>query len=838
MVQQAQHFYEFGPFCVDALKRLLVRDNQAVPLTPKALDILLVLVENSGQVVEKDELMKRVWPDSFVEEGNLTNNISTLRKALGEKPGEHQYIVTVPGRGYRFVAAVRQPTVLIVNEHQRSSVLIEEVDTNDDEKSDRTLLQKLISGSRTAAKLLRRSRVLIPATAVALALLWWLIPSPPHRPPIWALQWYDEGTQALRNGAYFSASKALEQAIAGDVKFVLAHARLAEALMELDYADRAKDEIIRAESLAPNRSALPKMDALYLQAITNVVLRESTPAIESYQAIVQLVPDHEKSQAHLDLGRAFEKDDQLEKAKENYEEATRLNPEEAAAFLRLGGLCLQQRDAVRAEQAFDKAESLYWNLSNHEGVAEVLYQRGLLFNNQGKVHEARAQLQKSLDMARTIDSKHQQIKTLLQLARTSYVGGDTALARRQATDGIDLAQSNGMENLCTEGLIDLGNAFLTQGGYPEADKYFKQALEFAQRDKGRHNEARVQLALGNSYIQQHNANEALPYLDQAIAFFQRWGYHRETSMAKRRRGYAYELKGDYDTALLVFEEQLQLAQSGGDPSMIAASHWDIGIVLTDRELYPDALDHFTQSYALYESLGNQLRVGSMLIERGNMLWRLGRYQEARAALDRASLIAAGPGDRNSQLLAKIYLINAQLALSERQLSEAATDAQQALVLNSENEHVAEAKYILGVTRVLSGAKNEGRQMCEEAVQRASHANYSRLLSSALLARAEGLLESDDAQASLSSALEAQQSFARAGQQESEWRAWLIAARASRRQGNGATARDYALRAEDLLSKLRQMWGADAYNGYHTRPDVQKSLRQLSQLLAENRPSYL
>src|SRR2546421_2843434 len=106
MVQQEAQFYEFGPFRIDVARRLLLRNGDAMPLTPKCFDILLVLVESSGEVVAKDDLMKRVWPDSFVEEGNLTYNISILRKALGERAGEHQYIVTVPGRGYQFVATV------------------------------------------------------------------------------------------------------------------------------------------------------------------------------------------------------------------------------------------------------------------------------------------------------------------------------------------------------------------------------------------------------------------------------------------------------------------------------------------------------------------------------------------------------------------------------------------------------------------------------------------------------------------------------------------------------------------------------------------------------------
>ena len=104
MGQQENHCYEFGRFRLKVAERVLLREGESVPLTPKVFDILVTLVEHGGQVVSKDDLMRRVWPNTFVEEGNLTQNISLLRKALGETPGGVQFIETVPRRGYRFVA--------------------------------------------------------------------------------------------------------------------------------------------------------------------------------------------------------------------------------------------------------------------------------------------------------------------------------------------------------------------------------------------------------------------------------------------------------------------------------------------------------------------------------------------------------------------------------------------------------------------------------------------------------------------------------------------------------------------------------------------------------------
>src|SRR5262245_10730477 len=108
MSVETKHFYEFGPFRIDSAQRFLLRDGRLVRLTGKAFDVLLALVERSGHLVERDELIEKVWPDCFVEEGNLTVTISMLRKALEAGENGDSYIETIPRRGYRFTADVRE----------------------------------------------------------------------------------------------------------------------------------------------------------------------------------------------------------------------------------------------------------------------------------------------------------------------------------------------------------------------------------------------------------------------------------------------------------------------------------------------------------------------------------------------------------------------------------------------------------------------------------------------------------------------------------------------------------------------------------------------------------
>lgn len=119
---KAKALYRFGPYTLDAGERVLLRDGELVTLPPKDLETLLVLVERAGHIVEKEELLNRVWPGVFIEEGNLARRIFNLRQVLGESPGERPYIETIPKRGYRFIATVQgdaEPTPLAAEMSQQ-----------------------------------------------------------------------------------------------------------------------------------------------------------------------------------------------------------------------------------------------------------------------------------------------------------------------------------------------------------------------------------------------------------------------------------------------------------------------------------------------------------------------------------------------------------------------------------------------------------------------------------------------------------------------------------------------------------------------------------------------
>jgi DNA-binding winged helix-turn-helix (wHTH) protein len=133
MSKHVNEVYKFGSFKIDARERLLSRNGEPIAVTPKPFDTLLVLVRNSGHLMLKDELMKAVWPDSFVEEVNLSQNVCALRRALGDTAHESRYIATVPGMGYRFVAEVQtdqsgvdEQRSLVVEQDSTSQIAFEQ----------------------------------------------------------------------------------------------------------------------------------------------------------------------------------------------------------------------------------------------------------------------------------------------------------------------------------------------------------------------------------------------------------------------------------------------------------------------------------------------------------------------------------------------------------------------------------------------------------------------------------------------------------------------------------------------------------------------------------------
>lgn len=226
-------------------------------------------------------------------------------------------------------------------------------------------------------------------------------------------------------------------------------------------------------------------------------------------------------------------------------------------------------------------------------------------------------------------------------------------------------------------------------------------------------------------------------------------------------------------------------------------------------------------------------MGYNLVSRGEALGFLGRFDEARALLDQATAIADRPGGELKRLSVESQLALAQLDFMQGKFPDARNRAGKVVeAAGTEFKHdTMIAKIVIGLSESYRGGKGAGKQLTGEALEWARQLNDPAYVAQAQLGLAEAMLLSGDSQAALSNAKQAAEILARLGQQASEWRAVLIAARASQNLGDKGAAREYAMRARDTLSKLELRWGSENYNSYLRRPDIQRFREQLDQLIA-------
>ncbi|HEX8353158.1 MAG TPA: protein kinase, partial [Pyrinomonadaceae bacterium] len=582
---------------------------------------------------------------------------------------------------------------------------------------------------------------------VILAVWYWRQPSA-HRPGPQVAALYEQGVDAMREGSYYKASVLLSQAVERDGQFALAHARLAEALLEMDFLDRAKDEMLAVSTLAPDFTVFPREDALCLEAVRSTLTQGYGAAVRGYREIARLAPS--RPQAHLDLGRAYERDYQTEKAVQSYTEATRLDPSYAAAHLRLGALHARQGNQAGAAAAFDRAERLYAERGNKEGEAAVRYQRGRFFYTvQQKPAEARVELGHALRLARETKNRYQEVQALLQLAQTQEDGAE---AQRLAQEAVGLAQAGGMSDQEANGHLTVGIILLTKlNKLDEAEAAYTQALTYARTHRLRRYVALALSNLGSIYTRRLRPDEAERFITEAREFYLQAGYRREADQCAMLIARSRKQKADYEGALKILQEQLRLAEQAGDVGQTGALHRECGSVLHAQQNYPQAFAHYRQSTAAARTLQNTTLFNYSLLNQASALWPMGRYDEAGEMLGQLTAAGARPlgVPVTDDVLVLAYIAEGGMELSRRRYPEAAAKAGRALALlkgqgKPSNELLSWANSYLGVAESYGGSPARGRLLCEEAARLAAAANNPGTIANADYALALALLEAGDA----------------------------------------------------------------------------------------------
>jgi serine/threonine protein kinase len=689
----------------------------------------------------------------------------------------------------------------------------------------------------------RRSRwaasIILIALAGAYLGLAWTKNWPPFRPSAYqpspqAARWYDKGIQSMRDGDYYQASQTLKMAIDADGNYVLARARLAEALTELDYNDLAQKQLSEIYLAVPDRSALPEAEAVYLEAILNVVARKFPEAIKNYSRLASLAPAKDKAYAHFDLGRAYEKNDETDKAIEEFLTVTRFDPQSAAAQLRLGILYgVRLKNQEKAEASFGEAERLYRSLSSIEGVAEVYFQRGTMYGGLGQLAKGREQLELARDQSKLLTNKYQHIKTLLQLGVNSLFVGKYALAQQEAEEGVNLARAEKMNDLSVKGLIYLGLISKHQSNYKQAENYYKQAKEIAQSYNGLYNIALAESNLSSLYAEQGiHPDEAIREAEKAREFFKSAGYRTEELGVLLVIARINSQLGNFKVAEQAFLDAIPISISRGDRLTEAIARLEYGQLLADQGRYPEALTQLDERYKLSQSLNQKIRIIYALHYRADLLSRIGDYQKAEVDLRDARSLA-DQSNLNSGALAGLLVLEAQMALSQLQPEAALAKTKQAIAQSDSqlpDDLQIIAKRIICTARVISGTPNAGISHCRDSVALAEKNADKRLLFDARLAMAQAELASGAAGEACKISLQVQVESHRLGQSESEWRAGLLAALAYQRMGRQQSASDQASQADMVLAALRSKMGENHFALYRLRPDIKQQCQQLDELI--------
>ncbi len=645
----------------------------------------------------------------------------------------------------------------------------------------------------------RLALLVLTALVLVAAGAWRIAAHRPHQPSAEARRWFEEGANALRDGTFIKASQTLERAVTVDPRYRLAWIRLAEAWSELDSSDKARESILQASAL-PARGA-PESETLLFEAVQSTLTGDYRTALQRHEQILKLSAEADRPAALVDLGRACEKADQPSEAIAHYQQAARLSPRFAAAFLRLGVLLARRQDTAGAESAFAEAAGHYQRLGSSEGVVEVQYHRAVMLNRAGKYDEAGRLIGAALDLARHAQAPHQQIALLLQKSIVAARQGRIDDARAEASSAIDLARRAQLESFVARGLIDLGNAhFLGQNPAAAEDQY-SQALDYARRWKNRRTEARALLSLGSLHIQNGDLARGVPHVESALDYYRAAGSRNETIQGLILLGRAARDRNDFPKAEALFEEQLTFARQAGLSEAAANALHGLASLALRRERYAGASARFREELASLGSGATPTQRAYALLGLASAEALLGRAQEARR-LQAEALDAVGSLGTAGTILQRREQQLQHLALIERRAESLAPLLREAP--SSDPAIAANACLAAGLLRSLAAA----RAHCPGAPPVAASETWLDL----------GL--PDEAESAARSALE---EALRLGLPESGFRAALVLARLAPNDPDRRRA------AREAWESLRATLSPTDAHSYATRPDARRRLQLLEAL---------
>lgn len=639
-------------------------------------------------------------------------------------------------------------------------------------------------------------------------------------------RFYNRGMMALRDGTYLQAIKNFKEVVILDKKFALTHARLADAWAELDSTGQAQAEMLQAA--APEaQDTMPDLGREYVDAVRKTLIRDYSAAAQDYEDILNKLPEEQKAQGYVDLGRAYEKAGRIKDTIANYERAAKINPDDPAPFVHLGILKSRQRDPKGAETAFNKAEALYQATSNQEGLAEVAYQRGYTANEASDSKQAREYLNKSLVIAREISNPQLEARTLTQLSSVEYNAGNEDQGIEDADRALKVAVDNDLEYWHADAEMRLGNAYLQKNDFVAAESHSQDALRLARQYQHPRLVADAAFTLASiRELQGGQCKEETAFAREALTYFKDFGFMDNAANSSTLIVQGELCAGDFAQAHEDSIELVRTAEAANSNVSLEYAEDMAGAVSSTLEDYPDALHHYERALNLSRITHDNEAIQE--ISCADALWRLGRYDDAELALKQI------PDTLRKRADITLY-INGEIVpmrLSQGRYRESIAVSQAALKTTSglSVEQIAGFRQVSALAEGRLGETRSAHVEADALLKIGMEHSDEEIISQAELVNAELFLSENHPEKAWPLLEASNQYFSKTGMKESQWRSFFLLAEAASASGDTVACSRNAKKALDILNNLEQSWGSSTFALYSSRPDHRREVQQLSNIL--------
>jgi tetratricopeptide (TPR) repeat protein/predicted Ser/Thr protein kinase len=674
--------------------------------------------------------------------------------------------------------------------------------------------------ARGRTKRQRRRQIVVASAvlgAIVLAAIAWRglsVASLPVPPPD-AERWYERARVDMADGAYYSAKRALQQAIAVFPNYVQAYTRLAEAHLALDEEEAAQDALLEAAKIV-DPARLPADDGTRYAAVRAHVLHDPEAALQAWQTLATRHP--QDPGAWLDLARAQEAAARPADARQSFEKVLTFDKQFAAGHLRLGSLEGQEGHRDAALAAFAEAERLYKAGSNIEGEIEVLLRRGVLLDSLGELGQARRALERARALASQFPSRFHEVRAQLYLSSVIASEGRYTESERLAEEAVKAALDADLDTVAAEGLIELGLTLTDTDRAADADAHLNRAITLARKRGAGRLVARATLSLASLRLDENKPAEALKLAESTLGMLRTRNERSRELVALSIISRAHEDLRQYARAREIAQQVLAGARQMNDESQIATALENLCSQSAALGLLPEALAYRQEAEPIFERQQNAANLAYSLANRAELLIRLGRGEEAEAPLGAIEKGAAAGVDAYKGRMRRVLLLRALRATTTLNFDEAARLAESAVrASGSSRDSTWMQAAALLVHATAQRARKPPAQLLAELDKEQEDANPGLRRELRYWRIATHLASGDTAQA-LKGVTDALARTDEETPDELQWRLGAMGAVAARRLGDLGQSRNLAARAATGLAALRKVWGAHAV-AYEQRPDL-------------------